>query len=123
MSVLPDNPEGWPAGELEYRFQWTFPIAISPHDHTKVYAGSQHVHHTTDGGHSWTVISPDLTTNDKSKQEKTGGLTPDDSSPTYAAVLFAIAESPIEEGVIWAGSNDGLVHVTRVVGFRRARPG
>jgi hypothetical protein len=59
------------------------------------------------------VISPDLTTNDKTKQEKTGGLTPDDASPTYAAVLFAIAESPIEEGVIWAGSNDGLVHVTR----------
>ena len=116
VSVLPDNPEGWPAGELEYRFQWTFPIAISPHDHTKVYVGSQHVHQTTDGGHSWTVISPDLTTNDKSKQEKTGGLTPDDSSPTYAAVLFAIAESPMEEGVIWAGSNDGLVHVTRDAG-------
>ena len=116
VSVLPDNPEGWPAGELEYRFQWTFPIAISPHDHTKVYVGSQHVHQTTDGGHSWTVISPDLTTNDESKQKKTGGLTPDDSSPTYAAVLFAIAESPIEEGVIWAGSNDGLVHVTRDAG-------
>ncbi len=113
ISVLPDNPEGWPAGELEYRFQWTFPITISPHDHTTVYVGSQHVHRTNDGGHSWTVISPDLTTNDKSKQEKTGGLTPDDSSPTYAAVLFAIAESPLEKGLIWAGSNDGLVHLTR----------
>ncbi len=113
ISVLPDNPEGWPAGELEYRFQWTFPITISPHDHTTVYVGSQHVHLTNDGGHSWTVISPDLTTNDKSKQEKTGGLTPDDSSPTYAAVLFAIAESPLEQGLIWTGSNDGLVHVTR----------
>jgi photosystem II stability/assembly factor-like uncharacterized protein len=113
VSVWPDNPEGWPAGELRYRFQWTFPVAISPHDHNRVYVGSQHVHQTTDGGHSWTVVSPDLTTNDKSKQEKTGGLTPDDASPTYAAVLFAIAESPLEEGVIWAGSNDGLVHVTR----------
>jgi photosystem II stability/assembly factor-like uncharacterized protein len=113
VSVWPDNPEGWPASELRYRFQWTFPIAISPHDHTRVYVGSQHVHQTTDGGHSWSVISPDLTTNDKSKQEKTGGLTPDDASPTYAAVLFAIAESPVEEGVIWAGSNDGLVQVTR----------
>lgn len=113
VSVWPDNPEGWPAGELRYRFQWTFPVAISPHDHNRVYVGSQHVHQTTDGGQSWQVISPDLTTNDKSKQEKTGGLTPDDTSPTYAAVLFAIAESPLEEGVIWAGSNDGLVHVTR----------
>ncbi len=113
VSVWPDNPEGWPAGELRYRFQWTFPVHVSPHDHNRVYAGSQHVHRTTDGGQSWEVISPDLTTNDKTKQEKTGGLTPDDSSPTYAAVLFAIAESPLEEGVIWAGSNDGLVHVTR----------
>ena len=113
VSVWPDNPEGWPAGQLRYRFQWTFPVAISPHDHNRVYAGSQHVHQTTDGGHSWSVISPDLTTNDKTKQEKTGGLTPDDASPTYAAVLFAIAESPLQEGLIWAGSNDGLLHVTR----------
>ncbi len=113
VSVWPDNPEGWPAGELRYRFQWTFPVAISPHDHTRIYAGSQHVHQTTDGGHSWTVISPDLTTNDKSKQQKTGGLTPDDASPTYAATLFAIAESPVEEGLIWTGSNDGLVQITR----------
>ncbi len=113
VSVWPDNPEGWPAAELRYRFQWTFPIAISPHDHNRVYAGSQHVHQTIDGGQSWQVISPDLTTNDKSLQQKTGGLTPDDASPTYAAVLFAIAESPLEEGVIWTGSNDGLVHVTR----------
>lgn len=113
VSVWPDNPEGWPASDLRYRFQWTFPVAISPHDHNRVYAGSQHVHQTTNGGQSWSVISPDLTTNDKTKQEKTGGLTPDDASPTYAAVLFAIAESPVEEGLIWAGSNDGLVHITR----------
>lgn len=113
VSVWPDNPEGWPARDLRYRFQWTFPIAISPHDHNRVYVGSQHVHVTTDGGQSWAVISPDLTTNDKTRQEKTGGLTPDDASPTYAAVLFAIAESPREAGVIWTGSNDGLVHVTR----------
>jgi len=113
VSVWPENPEGWPASELRYRFQWTFPIAISPHDHNRVYVGSQHVHQTTNGGHSWTVISPDLTLNDKSKQQKTGGLTPDDASPTYASVLFAIAESPVEEGLIWTGSNDGLVQVTR----------
>jgi hypothetical protein len=113
VSVWPENPEGWPAAPLRYRFQWTFPIAISPHDHNRVYVGSQYVHQTTDGGHSWTVISPDLTTDDTSIQQKTGGLTPDDASPTYAAVLFAIAESPLQEGVIWVGSNDGLVHITR----------
>ncbi|MCA9737980.1 MAG: sialidase [Gemmatimonadetes bacterium] len=113
VSVWPDNPEGWEAGPLRYRFQWTFPIAISPHDHTRVYVGSQHVHRTTNGGQTWEVISPDLTTDDPTLQQKSGGLTPDDVSPTYASVLFAIAESPRERGVIWAGSNDGLVHVTR----------
>ncbi|MEE8586525.1 MAG: sialidase, partial [Acidobacteriota bacterium] len=82
VSVWPDNPEGWAAADLKYRFQWTFPVAVSPHDHNRVYAGSQHVHQTTDGGRSWTVISGDLTTNDKDKQQKTGGLTPDDVSPT-----------------------------------------
>jgi len=116
VSVWPDNPEGWPAAPLRYRFQWTFPVAISPHHHERVYAGSQHVHVTEDGGQSWRVISPDLTTDDETRQQKTGGLTPDDASPTYAAVLFALAESPLEEGLIWAGTNDGLVHVTRDAG-------
>ena len=112
VSVWPANAEGWAAGELRYRFQWTFPIHISPHDHERIYVGSQHVHVTTNGGQSWEVLSPDLTTNDKSKQQKTGGLTTDDAGPTYTAVLFAIAESPRQEGVIWTGSNDGLVHVS-----------
>jgi photosystem II stability/assembly factor-like uncharacterized protein len=112
VNVWPANAEGWPAGELRYRFQWTFPIHISPHDHERVYVGSQHVHMTMNGGQSWEVISPDLTTNDKTKQQKTGGLTPDDAGPTYASVLFAIAESPVQVGVIWTGSNDGLVHVS-----------
>ncbi len=118
VSVWPDNPEGWAAADLRYRFQWTFPIHISPHDHNTVYAGSQHVHRTRNGGQSWDVISPDLTTNDKSRQRASGGLTTDDVSPTYYAVLFAIAESPTEPGVVWAGSNDGLVHVTRDAGER-----
>ena len=112
VSVWPANAEGWAAGELRYRFQWTFPIHISPHDHERIYVGSQHVHVTTNGGQSWAVLSPDLTTNDKSKQQRTGGLTLDDAGPTYAAVLFTIAESPLQEGVIWTGSNDGLVHVS-----------
>ena len=113
VSVWPDNPEGWAAGDLRYRLQWTFPVHISPHDNETVYVGSQHVHRTRDGGQSWQVISPDLTSNDKSIQQKSGGLTTDDVSPTYAATLFAIAESWVEPGLIWAGSNDGLVHVTR----------
>jgi len=113
VSVWPDNPEGWAAGDVRYRFQWTFPFAISPHDNSIVYAGSQYVHRTDNGGRSWEVISPDLTTNNPELQRKTGGLTPDDSSPTYASVLFAITESPLEQGVIWAGSNDGLIHVSR----------
>ncbi|NQW03462.1 MAG: sialidase [Acidobacteria bacterium] len=113
VSPWPDNPEGWAAGDVRFRFQWTFPIHISPHNDNKVFVGSQVVHRTTDGGVSWRVISPDLSTGDPQLLQKTGGLTFDDTSPTYGAVLFAIAESPLEEDVIWAGTNDGLVHVTR----------
>ena len=113
VSPWPDNPEGWAADELPFRFQWTFPIHISPHDENKVFVGSQVVHKTTDGGVTWEVISPDLSTGDPALLLKTGGLTYDDTSPTYAAVLFAIAESPLEEDVIWAGTNDGLVQITR----------
>jgi len=113
VSVWPNNPESWPAGELRDRFQWTFPVHLSPHDPRRVYVGSQRVHVTENGGQSWEVLSPDLTTDRDSLQLKTGGLTPDDSSPTYAATLFAIEESPAREGVIWAGSNDGKLHVSR----------
>jgi len=113
VTVWPVDGWGKPAADRKYRFQWTFPIAISPHDHNRVYVGSQYVHQTTDGGHRWTIISPDLSTNDKSKQQISGGLTPENSSVEYCCLIFAIAESPLEEGLIWAGSNDGLVHVTR----------
>ena len=113
VSVWPDNPEGWAAADLRDRFQWTFPIHISPHDPDTVYAGSQRVHATRNAGQSWTAISPDLTTNDPALQQKTGGLTFDDVSPTYAAVLFSIAESPHTAGILWAGSNDGKLHVSR----------
>lgn len=113
VSVWPDKIESWPSGEAKFRFQWTFPIAISPHDHKRVYVGSQFVHATTDRGNSWQVISPDLTTDDPELQKRTGGLTLDDASPTYAPTIFALAESPLEEGLIWAGTNDGLVQRTR----------
>jgi photosystem II stability/assembly factor-like uncharacterized protein len=113
VEVWPDQSNGSTAGELKYRFVWTMPLTISPHDRQKLYVGSQYVHQTTDGGQSWQLISPDLTTNDKSKQGFSGGLTGDNIGVEYAPVVFAIAESPKEKGLIWAGTNDGLVQITR----------
>jgi len=113
VSPWPDKSLDSPAGVVKYRWNWTQPLAISPHDHNMVYVGSQFVHRTTDGGQSWTVISPDLTLNDHSHMGISGGLTPDNLGVEYWGTLFAIAESPLEAGLIWAGSNDGLVHVTR----------
>jgi photosystem II stability/assembly factor-like uncharacterized protein len=113
VEIWPQSTIGYPAADVRYRFVWTMPLTISPHDHNKVYAGSQFVHMTTDGGKSWQVISPDLTLNDKSKQQISGGLTPDNIGVEYGDVVFAIAESPLKAGVIWAGTNDGVVQVTR----------
>lgn len=113
VEVWPDAPTGWPAADLKYRFQWTFPVLISPHDNETVYVTSQYVHRTTNRGQSWEVISPDLTTNDKTKQTVSGGLTPDNIGVEYCCVIYAFEESPVQMGVFWAGSNDGLVHVSR----------
>jgi photosystem II stability/assembly factor-like uncharacterized protein len=113
VEVWPDQVNGSTAADLKYRFVWTAPLTISPHDHNKIYIGSQFVHQTTDGGNSWQVISPDLTSNDKSKQGFSGGLTGDNIGVEYAPVVFAITESPKEAGVIWAGTNDGIVQITR----------
>ncbi len=113
VSVWPTAIESWHGADLRYRWQWTFPLALSPHDPNTVYAGSQHLHRTTNGGQSWEEISPDLTTNDPALQQRTGGLTLDDAGPTIGAVLFAIAESPRTLGEIWTGSNDGQVQLSR----------
>src|SRR5262245_45508025 len=113
VEVWPDQTNGSPAADLKYRFVWTMPLTISPHDHNKIYVGSQYVHQTTDGGQSWQVISPDLTLNDKSRQGFSGGLTGDNIGVEYFSVIFAIAESPKEKGLIWVGTNDGLVQLTR----------
>ena len=112
VEVWPDQANGVPA-DLKYRFNWVMPLAISPHDRNTVYVGSQHVHRTTNGGQSWDVISPDLSTNDKARQQFSGGLTGDNIGVEYAFVVMAIAESPREKGVIWAGTNDGQVQLTR----------
>jgi photosystem II stability/assembly factor-like uncharacterized protein len=113
VEVWPDQSNGSTAADLKYRFVWTAPFTISPHDHNRIYIGSQFVHQTTDAGHSWQVISPDLTSNDKTKQGFSGGLTGDNIGVEYAPVVFAIAESPKESGLIWAGTNDGTVQITR----------
>ena len=113
VEVWPEATGGWPPAELKYRFNWTMPLTISPHDNKTVYVGSQHVHKTTDGGQSWQAISPDLSSNDKSRQQMSGGLTPDNIGVEYAFTVMAIAESRLEKGQIWAGTNDGQVQVTR----------
>jgi hypothetical protein len=114
ISAWPLNPMGAGAAELKHRFQWTAPILISPNDPNVVYHGGEAIFKTSDGGMSWTAISGDLTRNDKSKQQSSGGpITQDNTSVEYYDTVFAIAESPVEKGVIWAGTDDGLVHVTR----------
>ncbi|MBI4476765.1 MAG: sialidase [Acidobacteria bacterium] len=112
VEVWPDQSNGIPA-DLKYRFNWTMPLTISPHDRNTIYVGSQHVHRTTNGGQSWEVISPDLSLNDKSRQQFSGGLTGDNIGVEYAGVVMAIAESRLEKGLIWAGTNDGQLQLTR----------
>jgi len=114
INPAPDNPMGHSAIDLKYRFQWTFPIVVSPFDDNVLYATSNHVHRTTNDGQSWQVISPDLTRNDPKTLGPSGGpITKDQTSVEYYGVIFAFAESPKQKGVLWAGSDDGLVHVSR----------
>ena len=114
VSVWPDNPMGHGAEDMKYRFQWNFPIFFSPHNPNKLYTASNHLHQTTNEGESWEVISPDLTRNDSTKLKSSGGpITQDNTSVEYYCTIFAAAESPVTPGVIWTGSDDGLVHITR----------
>jgi photosystem II stability/assembly factor-like uncharacterized protein len=112
VEVWPQQLNGAPA-EHKYRFVWDAPLQISPHDHNTIYVGSQHVHRTQDGGQSWQVISPDLTLNDKSRQQSSGGLTPDNIGVEYSGVVYGLAESPKTKGELWAGTNDGQLQLTR----------
>ncbi|MEK7833453.1 MAG: glycosyl hydrolase [Acidobacteriota bacterium] len=114
VNVWPDNPMGWGAEGMKYRFQWNFPIHFSPHDPNVLYTGGSHVFKTLNEGQTWTTISGDLTRNDKSKQGSSGGpITKDNTSVEYYCTIFTMAESPVTKGVMWTGSDDGLVHVTR----------
>ncbi len=114
ISGYPKIVTGIPAKELRYRYQWTAPIATSPHDPKILYHGANVLMRTSDRGAHWDVISPDLTRNDKSKQQWTGGpITGDITTVEYYDTIFSIAESPVTAGVIWVGTDDGLVQLTR----------
>jgi photosystem II stability/assembly factor-like uncharacterized protein len=114
VSIYPFNPSGHAASDLRYRFQWTAPVLISPHNPKVVYHAANVLFRSTDAGRHWTAVSPDLTRNDKSKQKWAGGpITGDNTGVEYYCTIFAVAESPKEKGVLWAGSDDGLVHVSR----------
>ena len=114
VNVWPDNPIGRAAGDIKYRFQWNYPIFFSPHDPNTLYTAAQVLFKSTDEGQSWTAISPDLTRNDPAKLGSSGGpITKDNTSVEYYCTIFAALESPHEPGVLWAGSDDGLIHVSR----------
>ena len=114
VSVWPDNPMGHGAEEMKYRFQWNFPMFFSKHNPKKLYTFSNHVHVSENEGHRWKVISPDLTRNDSTKLKSSGGpITQDNTSVEYYCTIFAAAESPLKEGLLWVGSDDGLVHLSK----------
>jgi photosystem II stability/assembly factor-like uncharacterized protein len=113
VSVLPLDNSGYGAADVAHRFQWVTPLTLSPHDPDVLYTGAECVFKSTDHGQSWAQISGDLTRNDKSKQKPSGGpLTNDITSVEYYDTVFALAESPVKKGTLWAGTDDGLVHVT-----------
>jgi len=114
INVWPDNPMGFSSGDITERFQWTYPIVIAPTDPNTLYVTSQHVWKTTNEGQSWERISPDLSRHDPSTLGPSGGpITLDQTGVETYAVIFALAPSPVDGTVIWAGSDDGYVHVTR----------
>lgn len=114
IMVYPQLQLGMPVNELRYRFQWNAPILVSPHDANVLYHASQYVHRSTDEGQSWRVVSPDLTRNDESKQGSAGEpITHDITGVEVYGTIFALEESPHTPGVLWAGSNDGLVHISQ----------
>jgi len=113
-NVWPLNPAGSGVEVMKYRFNWNFPVFFSPHDPNRLYATSNFIHATTNEGQSWKVISPDLTRGKPETLYSSGGpVTQDNTGVEYYATIFTATESPFEKSVIWAGSDDGLIHVTR----------
>ncbi len=114
INVWPDDPMGSGAEGMRYRFQWNYPVFFSPNDPHKLYAASNHLHVSYDRGNSWEIISPDLTRNDTARLKSSGGpITQDNSGVEYYCTIFAACESPYEKDLLWTGSDDGLVHVSR----------
>ena len=117
VNIWPDNPAGSGAEVMKYRFNWNFPVMFSPNNPNKLYAGSNYLHVTTNEGQTWNTISGDLTRNLPETIESSGGLiTQDNTGAEFYANIFAIAESEIENNVIWVGSDDGLIHVSKDAG-------
>ncbi len=114
INVWPDNPMGHGAEGMKYRFQWNFPIIFSKHDPKKLYVFSNYVHISENEGQSWTLLSDDLTRNDPDKLVSSGGaITQDNTGVEYYCTLFAANESPLKEGLLWVGSDDGLIHISK----------
>ena len=114
INVWPDNPMGHGAEGMKYRFQWNFPIIFSKHNPKRLYTFSNQVHLTENEGQEWKIISPDLTRNDPTKLKSSGGpITQDNTSVEYYCTIFAANESPLKEGLLWVGSDDGLIHITQ----------
>ena len=114
INVWPEEYMGWGPKDLKYRFSWTFPILLSPHDSNVLYVAGNRVFRSTNEGSSWEAISPDLTRNDVTKLGPSGGpITKDASGAEHYATVYAFVESPHESGVFWAGSDDGLIHISR----------
>jgi photosystem II stability/assembly factor-like uncharacterized protein len=117
VDVWPESPDGHPASEAKYRFQWTAPLLLSPHDPHTLYAGGNRLFRTLTEGQSWTAVSPDLTRHDPATLGISGGpITSDQTTAEYYATIFALAESPLAKGELWAGSDDGLMHLSRDAG-------
>ncbi|MBA2305190.1 MAG: glycosyl hydrolase, partial [Acidobacteria bacterium] len=114
INVWPDNPMGHSSSDMTERFQWTYPIVIAPTNPNVLYVTSQHVWRSTNEGQSWQKISPDLTRHDPATMGPSGGaITLDQTGVETYATIFTLAPSPIDGNIIWTGSDDGLVHVTR----------
>lgn len=114
IGVWPEEYSGWSAGQQKYRFNWTAPLLISPHDPDTLYIGANVVFRSRDEGHTWEAISPDLSRNDPATLGPSGGpITKDNTGAENYATVFALAESPLQAGLLWAGSDDGLVHLSR----------
>jgi photosystem II stability/assembly factor-like uncharacterized protein len=114
ISLWMANYDGLPVSAVPYRFQWTYPVLLSPHDPSTLYVTSQYVHKSTDEGASWTQISPDLTVHDPATLGRSGGPIHGDMTGTeWYGTIYAFAESPLTKGVLWAGSDDGLINLSR----------